>query len=462
MSFSTATFDREAAAVRAFAGRDLEALTGPEMANLRGAIGRAKRSFDAMVATVAGEAARRSAPDLGRGGMAKAEGHLSPEGMIADDLGMTPGEAGRIIKVGTAINQADQRARQDASGESAPEGMDLPQAPTRPHVTAAVKDGVLSIEQAAIITRSLDAIDAASSADGELGPDQANTKELVALERRLVKRAPGLKLSDLRRICKRQEALWAPQDLERKEQLLRNERYLAFSEDPTGMIVLHAKMDPASAAPIRTWIDAQVRAGMHRRREEPGEDARSAGQMRIDALTMLAQHGLDCEQPTSGVKTTVVVRVDKADLERGVGIGECDGLAGPISVSTLRRMAVDAAVLPVVMGGKSLPLDVGRAERYFTPAQRIALAERDGGCAWCHAPPSYCEAHHIDWWGRDKGTSNLRNGVLLCTSCHHNVHQSGWDIAVRGDQVWFTPPRSVDPERTPRIGGKAHLDLERV
>lgn len=451
MTFSTEIFDREAAALRAFAGRDLDALSVHEFADLREAVARTKRSFDALVASVAGQAARRSTPDMGHSGLARTEGHHSPEGLIAGDLGLSPGEAAKLVRVGTAMSQSDERARRDADGDAQSEGgadLGLPQAPTHPHVTRAVKAGLLSIEEAALITRTIDAID----------PTDPNAGDLDDLERQLVAKAQRMTLKDLRAMCRRQEAFRSPRDLERKERAQRQARYLAFSEDPTGMFTMHGKMDPATAAPIRAWVDAQVKAALRRRRDEPGADERDAGQMRIDALAMLAQHGLDCDHPTSGVKTTVVVRVDMADLERGIGVADCDSLAQPISVPTLRAMAVDAAVVPVMLGGDTLPLDVGRDERYFTPAQRIALAERDGGCAWCHAPPSYCEAHHIEWWVRDRGTSDLRNGVLLCTSCHHRIHEADWRITVRGGEVWFTPPRGVDPQQRPRLGGNAHLD----
>ena len=93
----------------------------------------------------------------------------------------------------------------------------------------------------------------------------------------------------------------------------------------------------------------------------------------------------------------------------------------------------DAQLIPVVLGGASEVLDLGRSRRLFTKAQRLALAERDDGCAWpgCPHPPSYTEAHHIRWWEAHAGPTDLRNGVLLCSSHHHRVHHDDWDIAVR-------------------------------
>ena len=144
----------------------------------------------------------------------------------------------------------------------------------------------------------------------------------------------------------------------------------------------------------------------------------------------------------------------------GSGVGDIDGTPQPVSVSALRHAAADAEVIPAVLGGLSEILDWGRARRMFTRAQRLALVERDDGCAWCNAPPSWCAAHHIRWWERDAGPTNLANGVLLCTTCHTRIHRDGWDIQVReGASVNFIPPATIDPARTPHTRGRPHFTI---
>ncbi|MGO4490403.1 HNH endonuclease [Microbacterium sp. 2RAF4] len=97
------------------------------------------------------------------------------------------------------------------------------------------------------------------------------------------------------------------------------------------------------------------------------------------------------------------------------------------------------------------------------------------------------KAHHIRWWKRDHGPTDLSNGVLLCETCHHRIHDNGWEIRIdaagsgggsgggsgsssgtesgsgRGAgaaaRVWFVPPRYVDPAQTPRLGGRARFDV---
>lgn len=531
MTILTSPLALEVALLRGFEGRAESELSTAELHDFREAVGRARRSLDSVAATMAGEVARRSAPELGAGGLARKEGFVSPQQFLAKTLGTSPGDAGRLIAVGGAFaakpsgqGGALSRSADDADG-SAPTA---PPAAQYPHVAAAVAAGELGIEYAALIKRTLDAIregleadaglggmgtgtlDAGSRGVDELGgdypsagdptaedeTDSQNQKTALAvlaheidteiheLERRLVVKAPTLRLAELRRVCDRERAWRSPKELAAKERRHVENRSLFFGEDADGMVTMNARMDAASAAPIVAWVDAQTKWAFRQRRSVADggadvTDGRRAGQIRLDALASLARHGLDCETPTSGVKTTVVVRINEKDMREDLGLdgaegtngganprselalGECDQLSGPVTVATLRSMAVDAAILPLVLGGASLPLDLGYSDRCFTPLQRIALAERDGGCSWCHAPPSFCEAHHITWWARDLGRTDLDNGVLLCTGCHHRIHRDGWKIQVLDGEVWFFPPPGVRSEVGPRIGGKAHLALDK-
>ena len=198
---------------------------------------------------------------------------------------------------------------------------------------------------------------------------------------------------------------------------------------------------------------------------DPDADAdaetRTLAQLRSDAAVEVFRHVAGCDRTaTDGVPpVTVVVRIGLDALISGVGTGEIDGITAPVSAATVRRMAADADIIPVVLGGESELLDLGRARRLFSRAQRLALAERDGGCAWpgCPHPPSYTEAHHIRWWNAHGGSTDLDNGILLCSSHHHRVHDDGWQISVRDQVPYFIPPSHVDPCRRPRPGGRTRL-----
>jgi 5-methylcytosine-specific restriction protein A len=185
--------------------------------------------------------------------------------------------------------------------------------------------------------------------------------------------------------------------------------------------------------------------------------------MQADALAMIARHLIGCDQAPTGAAITLVIRADVETLKDGIGYGTFDNLDQPVSASTIRKMAACAEIIPLVLGTDSLPLDVGRAARGFTKTQRIALLERDGGCACCGITAPYVEAHHILWWLRDKGRTDLTNGVMLCPACHIRIHTDGWMIRVdERQQVWFTPPPHVDAEQKPRLGGKARFALPKT
>lgn len=94
-----------------------------------------------------------------------------------------------------------------------------------------------------------------------------------------------------------------------------------------------------------------------------------------------------------------------------------------VSVQAAQRMTCDCNLQRVLLSPEGLPMDVGRSERFFTPAMRKALAIRDGGCVfpWCDKPPSWSHAHHIKPWF-EGGETSLANAALLCSHHHHDVH----------------------------------------
>lgn len=93
-----------------------------------------------------------------------------------------------------------------------------------------------------------------------------------------------------------------------------------------------------------------------------------------------------------------------------------------LSARQARLLACDAGILPVVMGGKGVPLDVGRERRLFGGTLRALLVARDQGCSFpgCDAGPAECEGHHIVPWHAG-GRTSLANAVLLCGFHHHLV-----------------------------------------
>ena len=144
--------------------------------------------------------------------------------------------------------------------------------------------------------------------------------------------------------------------------------------------------------------------------------------------------------PTAGgCAATVVVTLDLETLMGGLkAAGLCDGTR--ISAGEARRMACLAGVIPVVLGGKSEPLDVGRRRRFHTRAQRIAMGVRDGGCTaeGCDRAASMCHAHHDEPWSRN-GNTDVKTGRLLCARHHTLAHDRRYQLkAGPNGKVTFT------------------------
>jgi len=107
------------------------------------------------------------------------------------------------------------------------------------------------------------------------------------------------------------------------------------------------------------------------------------------------------------------------------------------------RLQAAMALLPPILGGvPTQPLDVGRTSRVVLPAQRAALAVRDGGCVFpgCSRPLAWCDAHHLRHWLHG-GPTDLANLALVCRTHHRAVHEGGWRLARQPDgHLTATPP----------------------
>jgi hypothetical protein len=109
------------------------------------------------------------------------------------------------------------------------------------------------------------------------------------------------------------------------------------------------------------------------------------------------------------------------------------------------------------------PLNVGRARRLATDAQRRAAKLRDRGCVFpgCDTRTGWAELHHIDHW-RNGGATDLDNLACLCRRHHGIVHSNGWSMVRRVDATYeFHSPtgrtlRSKPAKRPPpRTGWSA-------
>ncbi len=201
---------------------------------------------------------------------------------------------------------------------------------------------------------------------------------------------------------------------------------------------------------IATVIDAKARP-------VTSDEQRSPAQRQAEALADVCGYVLDHgEVPECGGRRphlNVLVRLE--DLENRARAA-CLDFGGTLSPESLRMLACDAAVVPVVLNGKGQPLDVGRATRTIPDGVRRAIAARDRGCVGCGRPPSWTEIHHIKPW-QDGGETALHNCVMFCRACHRLHHHSEWEVRIRDGLPELIPPAWIDPERKPRRRPLLHL-----
>ena len=134
-----------------------------------------------------------------------------------------------------------------------------------------------------------------------------------------------------------------------------------------------------------------------------------------------------------GIPATLVVTMS---LESLLGADRAATLDNGerISASEARRIACTAGIIPVVLGGKSQPLDVGRKRRFHTEAQRIAIILRDRTCCveGCDHPAAMSHIHHLEQWSKG-GRTTVEDAITICPRHHTLAHDSRYDMRFLAD-----------------------------
>ena len=99
-----------------------------------------------------------------------------------------------------------------------------------------------------------------------------------------------------------------------------------------------------------------------------------------------------------------------------------------------RRLACEAGIIPAVLGGKSVALDLGRQSRLFSESQRVAAGLTHDTCAadGCDRPYAWCELHHKKPWHLG-GRTDLADLIPLCSRHHHWAHDTAFNHRLMPD-----------------------------
>jgi hypothetical protein len=348
----------------------------------------------------------------------------------------------------------------------------------RPALEQALLDGLLDMRQVRVIAAAVNAIPTAlataatpdapgedtdapaaapdSGATGPAGADIPNGTQIAHdAETALIDMAARFPAYRLRHLGHRILAHVAPEIADRADEaaLRRQEarahagRSFTLSMPLDGMVRLAGALDVEAAAIVQGALDPLCVP-------TPGDD-RSAGQRRADALVdvcRLAQRTGDLPDH-GGEPPQVAVTVRLEALTRQLGAASLDN-GERVSAATARRIACDARILPLVLGGPGQVLDAGRSRRLASGPLRRALVTRDRGCAFpsCDRPAKWCDAHHLKSWSTG-GPTSLDNLVLLCRRHHRLIHDpsENWRIQLGHDHLPdFIPPPWTDLLQRPQ------------
>lgn len=481
-------------------GREVEELDDRELLTLVSEITAARNALDVLAACAARVIDARSARERGGAGLAQRQGHRNATDLLQTLTGRSRREVSRAVKTGGDLLPSLRSSIAPGGGGPTTTPGVVPEDAGEEwldRMSGALRDGALSHAQFQAIRVGLG--EPPVERYPELDPAFLPRAWVTAVER-LIDEAPHVPVEELR-----VAARIARDRLDPVGVTLRfEERFAARSYrswvDEHGQRHGRFVFDDDAAA----WVDAILQAALRPRRgprfvdadadagagASAGADAmvgavsdeRSGEQIAYDTLVAVLRTGAAADPAQAfgdrqpGVRIVVEASalttagkgsaggspgggvprmVDEiggatASVETAVrGVGHLEDGGDALPGGVVESYLCDAGAVPVTLGDAGRPLDVGRHQRLFTRAQRIAIAVRDGGCVGmgCRAPISQCEMHHIDHWASDRGRTDVDDGVPLCRNHHLGLHNRGETIVRHRDPVsgrdtywWHVPP----------------------
>ncbi|GAB3857942.1 hypothetical protein GCM10028801_17140 [Nocardioides maradonensis] len=282
-----------------------------------------------------------------------------------------------------------------------------------PLTAVAMRAGEVNPAQARVIIRSIDKLS-----------DDVDELTKARAEKHLIQLAGTYDAKDLEVLGTKILEVVAPDQaeaelgkaLEREEQAARDKCSVKLSRRGDGTTKITALLPDSIAERLTAYLDAEDSPRVVK--------SRSRGEAFCRLLENLDPNRLPDH---GGDATTVIVTTTLDALKSDLGSAMLGSTV--ISASEARRLACTAKIIPAVLGGRSEVLDLGRAQRFYTPPQRKAMRLRDKRCRaeGCTIPAAWTEAHHLKPWSHG-GRTDFADGVLLCSHHHHRAHDTRYTM----------------------------------
>jgi hypothetical protein len=388
---------------------------------------------------ISAEIARRSNHALGYDGLARKSGAATPAIFIQSLTGSSIDEATKLARMGQSIVDSELEG-----------GLQTPTA-------NAALSGSISVDAADAIRRGL----------GK--PDLAVTSEQLSdMALDLIARAGSMTPEQLLKAARRARNDVDLDSIERGEKQRAILRYVRVwsrdgmsggswsipDEDGGLEIVTALKLMIANKTNGPRFADltrdTKLAADTHGDIDPRAvlEDEREPEQIMADGFVQVFHNGLGADPsvvPGAG-RAPVRVIVQESVLNDRVANGAqalpsgsalLEESLAAITFGKLEEYLCEGGTIAITVDTDGNPLDVGREQRLFTKAQRTALGVRDCGCRFpgCEKPPSWTEAHHIEYWSRDSGPTNIANGMPWFAKRTYVVETEGVDDG-KDEEAW--------------------------
>ena len=298
---------------------------------------------------------------------------------------------------------------------------------------AATSTGAVSVDQAAVILKAVE----------DLPTDLVEPALRAKAEQHLIELAQDLDPHQLRIVGRKILEVEDPEiadqalarALEREEAHAEATSYFRMHPDGHGSIVGKFKVPLLAGRMLEKHLEA-IAAPRHQNavaaQDPTGATTPKPWRLGTAFTDYIESRPTQKLPHTGGIAATVVVTMTLESLLGGLKAATVLDTGERLSAAQARRLCCRAGIIPAVLGGQSEILDLGRARRFHSPAQRLAIALRDKTCIveGCDRTLTHAHFHHDTPWS-EGGTTNVEDGSLICPPHHTQIHDPRYGHTIR-------------------------------